>query len=447
MLHTSDKQFSARECGVSDALKIQNLDIRADFRHIAYQGRYTDQWDVKGKSTLDIATIGFESEFRYITLGIDVSSLPFVKSTLAVHPSNSLFSLSTSIARGSVDIGNISWIPSKEYEQLVSTISVDWESHFLYRSLSAEISPGIHHLELSGALLQTSPRNPDKEYYVRDSVNAIIARAGYGFALGQDHLKLAYTFADADATLYGIFHQEKSRKRFMFVPLEARLHWASAEWERGNLKADMNYVRVSGRIKANQNRFFETLAPNRALPTSLLKSLSFSFLQKMFRVDADLDAYGILGGTAYRWHFGRKYSFNPGAGIEAYYANGTLDIDKSIETQVLFAYSKDNESYRRELKSAGGILSLGAELCRKGDISVALDYGIAQLIPVYSSYKEILPDDKKGDATSIKETTPADSGQAASGDSEQKKSGDLETKTGAVFRNGFATHLAIKILF
>ena len=63
MLHTSDKQFSARQCGINDQLEVQNLKIYGDLRHITYQGRYTDQWDVKGFNSLDIASIGFESEF------------------------------------------------------------------------------------------------------------------------------------------------------------------------------------------------------------------------------------------------------------------------------------------------------------------------------------------------------------------------------------------------
>ena len=118
-------------------------------------------------------------------------------------------------------------------------------------------------------------------------------------------------------------------------------------------------------------------------------------------------------------------------------------------------YNEQHEIYTRELKSAGGVASLGLELRREGRVSIALDYGIAQLIPVYISYKEFLPDDKAN-----KDSGNSNSGQGGSGkgnsskskDSDvrqesKKKSGDLETEKGAAFRNGFATHLRLLLKF
>ena len=456
LLHMSDKQFSARQCGVHDSFEAENLKVYGNLRHITYQGRYsekTDHWDAKGFNSLEIASVGFENRFKYITLGVDVSSLPFIKSTLAVHRSDSLFRVGTSIGRGVVNLGDIKWT-SEDYSNIVPEISVSWESHLFYRNISAEFNPGIHHVGVSGTYLQSTPRNPNKDYYIRDSINVLLVRGEYGATLGKNHLQLGYSFADANARLYGIFQQEESRKRFMYVPLEARLHLIQAGWNRGGLNTNLNYAHVSGELKANQDRFYETLAPNRALPSSVLKSLSFSFLQKMFRIDADLDADGIFGGAMYQWHFGKKYSINPSAGLEAYYASGTLDVDKKIETLILVTYNTQHEIYTRKLKSAGGIASLGLELRREGRISIALDYGIAQLIPVYISYKEFLPDDTKADNNSEDNNSGNGGGKgnsSKSNDSSQqeskKKSGDLETEKGAAFRNGFATHLGIKILF
>jgi len=461
LLRMSDKQFSAKQCGVHDSFEAENLKVYGDLRHITYQGRYsekTDHWDAKGFNSLDIATVGFENRFKYITLGVDVSSLPFIKSSLAVHRSDSLFRIGTSIGRGVIDFGNIKWF-SEDYSDIVPEISVDWESHLFYRNLSAEFNPGIHHVGISGTYLQSSPRNPSKEYYVRDSINVLLLHGEYGATLGKHHLQLGYSFADANARLYGIFQQEESRKRFMYLPLEARLHLIQAGWEYGSLNTNLNYAHLTGKLSANQDRFYESLAPNRALPSSVLKSLSFSFLQKLFRIDADLDASGIFGGALYQWHFGKKYSINPSAGLEAYYASGTLDIDKKIETLILVTYNEQHEIYTRELKSAGGVASLGLELRREGRVSIALDYGIAQLIPVYISYKEFLPDDNassdSGNGNSGDGSGKGGSGKGGSSGSKnsgdqqdsKKKSGDLETEKGAAFRNGFATHLGITVRF
>jgi hypothetical protein len=172
----------------------------------------------------------------------------------------------------------------------------------------------------------------------------------------------------------------------------------------------------------------------------------------MFRVDADLDAMGIFGGTEYQWHLGRKYSFNPRVIFDGYYASGAIDMDKQIETLVLLTYNKQHEIYRRELKSAGGILSLGAELRREGPVTIALDYSVTQLVPVYSSYKEFLPgesngtDDGNNPATTPGSDTPSGNDTPVAPEQE-KKSGDLETEKGVAFRNGFATHLGITVRF
>ena len=449
LLHTSDKQFSARQCGINDQVELQNLKVYGDLRHITYQGRYTDKWDIKGYNSLDIASAGFESRFNFITLGVDASSLPFVKSTLAIHPADDFFRISTSIARGSIDLGNIRWISEHEND-VVHEISVDWETHLLFRNISAEINPGIHHFGVSGSLLQSSPENPEKEYYIRDSINVMMLRGEYGAKLGQSRLSLEYSYINANVYLYGIFHQESNYKRFMYVPLDAQLHWLLAQWKYNNLKTNLNYVHAAGRIEANQGRFFETLAPNRALPPSVIKSLSFSFLQKIFRIDADLDAMGIFGGAEYQWHRGQKYSFNPRVAIDGYYASGALDMDNQIETLILLTYNKKNEIYRRELKSAGGILSLGAELRREGPITVSLDYSVTQLVPVYSSYQEILPDDNPSDDSGNKKSGNGNSSSSKDSPEKQeskKKSGDLETEKGVAFRNGFATHLGITVRF
>ena len=103
LLHMSDKQFSARQCGVHDSFEAENLKVYGDLRHITYQGRYSekkDHWDAKGLNSLDIASVGFENRFKYITLGVDVSSLPFIKSSLAIHRSDSLFRIGTSMEIG-----------------------------------------------------------------------------------------------------------------------------------------------------------------------------------------------------------------------------------------------------------------------------------------------------------------------------------------------------------
>ena len=447
LLHLSDKQFSAKSCSIKDSLTVDNYKVYGSFEHFAIQGRYTDKWSIKGLNRQNIASAGFEGNYKYLSFDVNVSSYPFVKATLSAHPKDSLFKVNASFAGGSIDLGNMRWIPDQKTE-MVGTISVDWVSHIFYGNLSAEYNIRAHHINLSGTYLKTSPHNPDKEYYVRDSAGALIISASYGYDFSNSHLDAGYTFANANATLYGIYHNEESRKRFMYMPLDATLHSLYAKWEREQVHAHLEYFHMAGRLSSNPNRFFETLAPNRALPASVIKGLSFSFLHKTFRVDADLSTSAILGGGSYRWNLGKRYVFTPTAGLDFFGIKGDLDIDKRTETTRFATINTYKEKTFRELSAIGTILSLECEIRKKGPVSLALVYGVSQIIPFYIDYKDQNSNKgvNAGDGTGPSQQHG--SGPQSGTQSDKDKAGSLEGGlSDLLFRNGFATHLGISVMF
>ena len=428
LLHQDDKQFSIKSCGIKDSSQIRNFKVYGAFTHTAVQGRYTDSWSVKSLSKLNVGSAGFESHYKYITLGVSVNTFPMITSNISVHRKDSLFKANASIARGSINLGNISWIPDKETES-VGTISVDWQTNVLYKHLSAESKIGSNFINLSFDQIQTTPHNPEKEHYIRDSANVFILGAKYRHDFSTSRLDAGYTFASADATLYGIFHSENSRKRFLYAPIEAALHLGYLKWDWESWRTRLAYANLSGTLKSNASRYYETLAPNRALPPSAIQGLSFAFLQEMFRVDADLNAYVFLGGFSKHWNFGTRYEFVPDAGLDFYRASGELKIKKDVETTKVmgasYAYSED---FQRNLSSFGSVLSLGFELRKKGSVEVSLDYGISQVIPFDIEHKDL---NKESDGL--------------------QKSSQSSSKSNSIssllFRNGFATHLGLNAKF
>ena len=445
LLHLSDKQFSTKSCSIKDSLTVDNYKVYGSFEHFAIQGRYTDEWSIKGLNRQNIASAGFEGNYKYVSFDVNVSSYPFVKATLSAHPKDSLFKVNATFAGGAIDMGSMRWIPDHKTE-MVGTISVDWTSHVLYGGLSAEYNINAHHINLSGAYLKTIPHNPDKEYYVRDSTGAIIINAKYRYDFSNSRLDAGYTFANANVTLYGIYHNEESRKRFMYMPLDATFHSLYAKWEREQVRTHLEYFYLAGRLSSNPNRFYETLAPNRALPASVIKGLSFAFLQKTFRVDADLSTQAILGGGSYRWNLGKRYVFTPNVGLDFFGIKGDLDIDKKTETTRLATVNTYKEKTFRELSAIGTILALECEIRKDGPVSLALVYGISQIIPFYIDYKD-QNSNKSTDAGTPNPTSPSGSGTpGAQGDKD--KAGSLEGGlSDLLFRNGFATHLGISVKF
>ena len=428
LLHQDNVHFSIKSCGISDTSQISNFKVYGSFRHTAVQGRYTDSWSVKSLSKVNVASAGFESHYKYITLGVNVSTFPMISSNISVHREDSLFRVNASVARGSINLGNISWIPSKQTAS-VGVISIDWESHVLYRHLSAESKFDGNYINLSLNHIRTTPHNPEKEHYVRDSANVLVLGAQYEHSFSKSRLDANYTFVNADATLYGILHNENSRQRILYAPLEATLHLGSLQWEWETWQTRFAYAHLSGKLNSNPNRYYETLAPNRALAASAIQGLSFAFLQKTFRIDADLNAYGFLGGLSKRWNFKTRYEMAPSAGLDFYGVSGDIKIEKDVETsKMMGARDSYSKNIQRKLSSFGSILSLGFEIRKKDRVELSLDYGISQVIPFYIDYKNI---NKANDGLQ---------------ESSEDKSKDKSVSS-MLFRNGFATRLGMSVRF
>jgi len=449
LLHQKDKHFAAKGCSIRDTYSKKNFDVYGSIQHIEIRSRYTENnWHLKSSSKQTIASAGFEVHFKNYSLGLDINTLPMVMPKATFHREDSLFTAKARFAFGSIDLGTISWVPTKQTE-LISTIPVDWESHFVYSDLSAGSKIGNHHFNLSLNYIRTSPHNPDKKYYLRDSAGVLVLNGEYGYAFSNSRLDAGYTYLDADMTVYGIYHEETSRKRFMYLPAEANVHMGYARWQWEKLWTHLELMHISGKIFSNQERFYETLALNRALPGSVLKGLSFSFLQRTFRADADLDASAIVGGFSYYWKKGKRYVFKPSFELDFFGANGEVNIQKEIETVILTTHQVTNEKTLRKVSGIGSILSLGFELQKEGPVSLSLQYGISQIIPFYIDYKDYLAD-SDGDKSTPKQNQGGGKGSAANPNKQvaKDKSGSLERSASALlFRNGFATHLGVSVKF
>ena len=55
-LHTDDKHLAVKQCSVSDSLGLENIGVYGGFRHIAVRGRYSENWDLIGTNSMNIAT-------------------------------------------------------------------------------------------------------------------------------------------------------------------------------------------------------------------------------------------------------------------------------------------------------------------------------------------------------------------------------------------------------
>ena len=146
-------------------------------------------------------------------------------------------------------------------------------------------------------------------------------------------------------------------------------------------------------------------------------------------MDADLNAYGFLGGFSKQWHFKTRYEIVLSTGLDFYDASGEIKIKKDAETtKVMGARNAYSQNFHKELSSFGSVVSLGFEIRKKGRVELSLDYGISQVIPFDIEYKDL---NKERDGSQ----------------ESNRSSSKGESVSSLLFRNGFATRLGMNAKF
>lgn len=353
-----------------------------------YHLNYGDDWE------LDIGSYGFpgddgsgsmvgsfayQSDYKFLTLGASVDTRPWVNANMVLHTADSTFYLGSELGRGDQSIARVKWSYA-DYSDIVPEISADWETHILNKGLSAGFKAHGHKLDLAGNYYKSTPFNRDEDYFIRDSLDIWDLRASYSWSTAgreknrADKFRAGYRFINANATLYGIRAQDGDTKRFMYAPLSGTFHIADVEWnditgsedngsENPNI-LDLDAMAIFGQahLKKDGTRFHETLAPNRALRTSVMQALSFSFLQKNYRVDAEAEGFLGLAGLSYHKAFGsnqKRFVIEPKIGADFYYLNGSLDTELTSETTKFISTIKEKDYYTWDVYSIGSIVNLG----------------------------------------------------------------------------------------
>ncbi len=406
--------------------RVENTQIQANLVHESHKIRWSDGWDLTltkkrpfddGADIDDVLDGGvdFRSDYRYLTVEAGIETGPWISAGLTLHAADSLFFAGSRIARGNLNFGTILW-KSNQGNENIPDISAPWESDILQKGFSLGSQFGRQEISVDVNHTQSTPHNRDQEYYIRDSIDIWKVDARYR----NGNAEFGYTFTNADATLYGIRHQDDSRKRFLYAPLESRFHFveyvqhdilgsltasglnAAGRQGAGGVNAasrqgagvlDLRIFAGHGELNLSNDgeRFHETLAPNRALRSSLIQVLSFSFLQQNYRIDADLDASAETIGFAYRKPiaFGSAQSSAKGAAqgsansaannvagrfvqssaggvvlapnisANIYYAEGSADINQVSETTKFIGVSARTKKYAWNVNSFGALLGLG----------------------------------------------------------------------------------------
>ena len=431
LLKNDTRELDGTFCQVSDTGHIGKYSTFATFTRYNFGGLWKDGWELSFKSSNTLGSAAVQADFKNIAFSFKASSLPALASGITVHTADSSMFASALLERGLPTLARIRWESENDSDE-VHLIDANWKSDYLRKgfTLGSKLSNDFAyaHAEQIG----TTPHNVEKEHFFKDSSNIWLWDAQYGHRFSNSQIALYYAGIQADINIFGNTYRDNSTKRFMYIPLEGSLHYGKLQWENPVFGLQAQGAKADIRMEKNNKRFFETLAPNRLLPTSLTQTLSFSFMQKNYLIDADLDLSAVtLGG-----HFAPQFGLSPHVKLiprfvlDGYYTYNEIAIGKTSETTSFISYKAKNEDWSWMLESYGLIAGLGFSIERntQGALrSVSLTGNARQLIPLKTDFIE--------------------RGSAKTDDGKPSGTKNAGFKSGGIFQSAFTFDLGIAIQF
>lgn len=338
-------------------------------------GRWKDGWDLDIRWNSANLTAGFQSDFGLLFMGASLEGIAFGSS-------------------------RVKWTPEDGEASEIPVIDARWESSMLRKDAWIGARFGDHGVRLFLGNVGSSPVNRSSEYYIRDSVSLWILGGRYsvspssGSLLGG--LSVGYVYANADVTLQGIRTQDESRKRFLYLPVSASAHVMDLGYGAGPVELRAVALGASAHLDNDGSRFHETLAANRALSASVMQVLSFSFMQKSFRDNADADLMAAALGATYRkrvmpW-------VEPVASLDFFVADADIDGRQVEETAMLLGISYKECRFGWDAFGFGALLGLGADF-RVG--ALGLSVMARQVLPLVVDVKEKYDDTQEESNDSV----------------------------------------------
>ena len=477
MVDVADRHLSAWSCGVESDVHVKNLQVDASVRHIYYRGKVHFDgtpkygWDVDSERSLELGQIGVSTEYRFINLSAEFSSLPYVAGAIGWQTGDSLLFASASIGRGHFTVGDIQ-LHLEDAPSSFSEFESDWELRFLKRQLSLGSSLAGHRLQVDFADVHSRP-DVEGRYGLTLSDTSDI-KAGslrYSYDGAGSGVNIWLLHAWGDITLEGL-HREKidedkvDEKRFLYVPLDitasllatelyllrrpvvSRNDKASLVFAHAWLDAHIPY------IPWKKGRFYPTVAPNQVLDNSVIKLVSLNVYTHNFRVYGDAHVPVWFGGGRYVWGFeGPGWKWHPSVSLYGFYTDIDVEFNRRNEVKSLMGISAKEDSLHWNFDVGGGLLILGSSVDSPHGRFFA-SARVMQLFPVYykkrdlNATEEPPPEEEPGNKPSHgggETETPVKPPEP-----EPENTADNAEENGVnyrLFRNGFAAEFSIGIRF
>ena len=433
---------NASECEIRDSVRSGALQASAALHAYKANLEWENFWNISSRIQKWEGEAQMRGNFRYLDLAAEaVGDGEFFRANAStvLHTPDSLFFGELHLGGGTWGEIRSTWISDKP-NGFLDTMRIGYRSEFLRKGLVVGTRFGRHTVNVEGNFFR-SVRGPldGDGYFLRDSSEFWMGKLRYVHRNGDAKWKMQAAYLSGNAHFYGLRKDGENIKRFAYLPVNADVLGANGgfsgrswEWLCGGLYGHF-------RLPHRTERFWETLAPNRALGASLLQVLSFSLYKRNFRL------YGEMEGGLIHSRVGRSFHFSPGMWHFAprisgdfVYAQGDMDVFLTSETNKAFVFQKSQtELYRGEVYMAGAIAGTGF-LLESPRRNFFTRLSLLQIVPFFL-HKKLSKIDESG------ETSDVDFGNgepSSANTSSRRKSEHLSP-----FKTGFGIDLSVGYRF
>lgn len=464
LLDQKNQKIQVRSCSVRDSSRVENISVVAGYTHIGFD-LYKNHigkdklysWTIKSTKSEDIGYAAVQADFRYLDFRIDVYSFPFFIASTNWYMPDSVVFAGASMGQGKFNFLDFSWVSASDMS-VIPNIDASFEDKPHYKQFDIGTRWYDHMLRFDFAYGGTDPSTEQSGYVFSDSSYFWVAKTRYTYSGTSNKAALLYSYVTADVNAFGILQEKNSVKRFFFLPAGLDINTFKADFQHligsnpqtaSTFSARAMFLDIKLALLWDSRRFYETLAPNRALTSSIIKTLSFSVYNRSFRIYGTAEADVFDAGFGYEWN--KKigmFRIKPYIFTDFFYAQADVDLRNRNETSNMLYSEHTTDTLLWKIDAAGALANLGVSFETPKHFFASLN--VYQIIPFHFNLEtpfhknepqeEIPPDQPQPDPDQPPPENPEQS-------SSEKNKNSLKKLFSGAFRNGFAINAQVGLRF
>ncbi len=406
LLDQNDRRASASYCMASDSLQAGNWMVQGGYGFFSLDAswRYDGEsalysWSLAANRDLNLGYASVATDFRFLNFRLDVASLPFFMASTHWNAPDSVAFAGAYYGRGKLDSIHVKW-KSASSLNIIPVLEGYFEDEFQFRRFDVGSRVGRHRMDVGLTYGNTDPRTDRQGYVFSDSSEFWAVDPHYFYGSVPNEFSVDYFYVYLDQNYFALLRENESEKRFLYLPVGMDLNFLRLNYKRYTKDRNKKdaygavhgmYAQLDLNVPWESRRFYETMAPNRALTSSIIKTLSFSVFTRSFRVYGSGAIHFADAGGEYSWDVGDEgWHLKSSVGLDLFYVNANVELFKRTETRNALHASHFTDTLSWDVDVVGSMVSAGLGVVSPKERFFA-SVDASQVVPFYYSIEKYPP--------------------------------------------------------